>query len=109
GGLWYEWATTNRFQIPSDPRTRIDAALPNFHERFLTNSAQPYAEYELHATHRLTITGGFKYAYFNQQLTQYADNGKTVGNLGGRLFVMHSPASSSYLPPFAVNYLLRNN
>src|SRR5262249_14146781 len=109
GGLWYEWATTNRFQIPSDPRTRADAALPNFHERFLTNSAQPYAEYELHATRRLTITGGFKYAYFKQELTQYADNGKTVGNLGGRLFVMHSAAYSSYLPSFDVNYRLRNN
>src|SRR5262249_53794679 len=69
-GLWYEWATTNRFQIPSDPRTRIDAALPNFHERFLTNSAQPFAEYEFHATHRLTLTAGFKYAYFSQDLKQ---------------------------------------
>src|SRR5262249_48725077 len=35
-GMWYEWATTDRFQIPSDPRTRVDAALPNFHEKFIT-------------------------------------------------------------------------
>ena len=108
-GLWYEWATTNRFQIPSDPRTRVDAALPNFHERFLTNSAQPFAEYEFHATRKLTLTAGFKYAYFNQSLTQYADNGKTVGNLGGALFVIHSAAYSSYLPSFDVNYRLMNN
>jgi iron complex outermembrane receptor protein len=108
-GLWYEWATTNRFQIPSDPRTRVDAVLPNFHERFLTNSAQPFAEYEFHPTHKLTLTAGFKYAYFNQQLTQYADNGKTVGNLNGALFVMHSAAYSSYLPSFDASYRLLNN
>jgi iron complex outermembrane receptor protein len=108
-GTWYEWATTNRFQIPSDPRTRVDAALPNFHERFLTNSLQPFAEYEFHATHRLTLTAGFKYAYFKQDLTQYADNGKTVGNLGGALFVSHSAAYSSYLPSFDANYRLMNN
>jgi iron complex outermembrane receptor protein len=33
-GLWYEWATTNRYQIPSNPLNRVDAILPNFHERF---------------------------------------------------------------------------
>jgi iron complex outermembrane receptor protein len=108
-GMWFEWATTNRFQIPSDPRTRVDAALPNFHERFLTNSAQPFAEYEFHATRRLTLTGGFKYAFFSQDLTQYADNGKTVGNLNGALFVVHSASYSSYLPSFDANFRLMNN
>jgi iron complex outermembrane recepter protein len=122
-GLWYEWATTNRFQIPSDPQTRVDASLPNFHERFWTNSAQPFIEYELHATHRLTVTGGFKYAYFNQSLTQYQDNGKTVGCLGGTLVgnpkttpivsctggaasASHSAGYTAYLPSFDANYRL---
>src|SRR5262249_17331763 len=35
-GLWSEYANTNRYQIPSDPRTWVDAALPNFHESFVT-------------------------------------------------------------------------
>ena len=37
------------------------------------------------STQKLTITAGFKYSYFNQNLTQYQDNGKTVGCLGGTL------------------------
>lgn len=122
-GLWYEWATTNRFQTPSNPQTGQDAALPNFHERFYTNSYQPFAEYEYHVTHALTVTGGLKYAYFNQNLTQYQDNGKIVGCLGGKLVgnpkstptvscnggapsVNHSAGYSSYLPSFDANYRL---
>jgi iron complex outermembrane recepter protein len=120
-GLWYEWATTNRFQIPSDPLNRVDAALPNFHERFYTSSYQPFAEYEYHVTQKLTITAGFKYSYFNQNLTQFADNGKIVGNcLGGALVgtvcvggglpsVNHSAGYSSYLPSFDANYRLLSN
>ncbi len=121
-GLWYEWATTNRYQIPSSPVTHVDTFLPNFHERFYTNSYQPYAEYELHATQKLTITAGFKYSYFNQSLTQYQDNGKIVGCLGGVLtggttgtcaggapFVNNSAGYSSYLPSFDANYHIKNN
>jgi iron complex outermembrane receptor protein len=123
-GLWYEWATTNRFQIPSDPLTRVDTILPNFHERFWTNSYQPFAEYEYHVTSRLTLTGGIKYAYFNQSLQQYQDNGKTVGCLGGVLTpagsktgvcvggfssVDHSAGYSSWLPSAAANYRLKSN
>lgn len=121
-GLWYEWATTNRFQIPSNPLTHVDNVLPNFHERFDTNSLQPFIEYELHVTPRLTITSGFKYSYFNQALTQYQDNGKTVGCLpgtpvggkdgvcvGGSPFTQHSAGYSSYLPSVDANYHLTNN
>lgn len=108
-GLWYEWATTNRYQIPSDPRTRVDAALPNFHEMFITNSVQPYAEFAFHATSKLTLTGGVKYAYYNQSLTQFADNGKTVGSLGGQPSVFHSAGYRSVMPSFDVSYRLRSN
>ncbi|HLJ23477.1 MAG TPA: TonB-dependent receptor [Candidatus Acidoferrales bacterium] len=123
-GLWYEWATTNRFQIPSDPVNRADAILPNFHERFYTNSYQPFAEYEYHVTQRLTLTAGFKYSYFNQNLTQFQDNGKTVGCLGGVLSpgtkatvtciggapsTNHSAGYSSYLPSFDANYHILSN
>lgn len=125
-GLWYEWATTNRFQIPSNPLTRADAVLPNFHENFWTNSAQPFVEYEYRITRRLTLTAGFKYSYFNQDLKQFQDNGKTVGCLGGVLvgnpktspadscnggspFTTHSAGYNSYLPSFDANYRLMPN
>jgi len=67
----------------SDPRTWVDAALPNFHEMFGTTTLQPYAEFSWRALPTLTITPGVKYAYYRQNLTQFADNGKTVGNLNG--------------------------
>ena len=108
-GFWYEWATTNRYQVPSDPRTRINAALPNFHESFITKSVQPFVEYSWHATTKLTITGGFKYSRYQQDLTQYPDNGKTVGNLGGAPFVFHSATYTRNLPSVDVNYRLQRN
>jgi iron complex outermembrane recepter protein len=108
-GMWYEWATTSRHQIPQDPISLADDVLPNFNEQFYTSSYQPFAEYEYHATHKLTLTGGFKYAYYNQNLKQYADNGKTIGNLGGLPFVVHSGGYSSYLPSADANYRLRTN
>src|SRR5258708_18016961 len=43
-GLWFEYASTDRYQTPSDPRTWIDAAPPNFPEMFATTAVQPYAE-----------------------------------------------------------------
>src|SRR6185369_7097064 len=73
-GLWSEYAKTNRFQIPTDPRTWLDAPLPNFHERFNTTSLQPYAEFEWHPTQRLSFTPGAKLAYYRFFLTQFADN-----------------------------------
>jgi len=123
-GLWYEWATTNRYQIPSNPVNRADAILPNFHERFYTNSYQPFVEYEYHATQKLTITAGFKYAYFNQNLTQFQDNGKTIGCLGGTPSagtkatqtclggapsINNHAGYSSYLPSVDANYHVLTN
>jgi len=49
-GLWFKWAYTDRYQIPSDPRTWVDAVLPNLHEHFITTSAQPFIEYEIPGT-----------------------------------------------------------
>src|SRR5258707_14430295 len=88
-GLWSEYAWTDRYQTPSDPRTWVDAALPNFHEKFGTTTLQPYAEYELKVTDSLRLTPGVKLAYYKQDFTQFADNGKTVGNLGGLPSVNH--------------------
>lgn len=108
-GMWYEWATTNRYQIPSDPLTHKDDVLPNFHEQFWTNSYQPYAEFEYHATRALTLTAGLKWAHYNQNLKQYADNGKTVGSLGGAPFTTHSAGYNSYLPSVDANYRIKQN
>jgi iron complex outermembrane receptor protein len=81
-GLWFEWAYTDRYQIPSDPRTWVDAPLSNFHEHFITTSAQPFLEYEYRVTQNLSVTAGIKASQYGMNLTQYAD-GKIVGNLGG--------------------------
>lgn len=108
-GLWYEWAYTDRYQTPSDPRTWQDALLPNFHEHFITNSAQPYLEYEYLLTQKLSITGGVKVALYQMDLAQFADNGKTVGSLGGAPSTFHTANYRSWLPSIDMRYKLRSN
>ncbi len=123
-GVWYEFAKTDRFQIPSSPLTHIDATLPNFHEQFRTFSTQPFAEYEWHPMRRLTIAGGVKFSDFNMNLTQHQDQ-KIVGCLGGTLTgtsnkitefcmggvpsVYHSANYNAVLPSFDANYRIREN
>jgi len=81
-GLWYEWARTDRHQYPTDPLNNwADQPLPNFAEQFWTNSYQPYAEYEFHATPQFNITAGSKFAYYTFDILHHADDGKTVGPL----------------------------
>jgi iron complex outermembrane receptor protein len=82
-GAWYDWAYTDRYQYPSNPITQADTPLGNFHEHFITQSTQPFAEFEWRATPRLVVTAGIKAADYNMSLQQYQDNGKTVGCLGG--------------------------
>ena len=106
-GLWSEYASTNRYQIPADPRTWIDAALPNFDEMFGTTTLQPYAEYSWRALPNLTITPGVKYAYYKQDLTQFADNGKTVGNLNGAASVNHVAEYHAWLPSIDAHLLVQ--
>jgi iron complex outermembrane recepter protein len=108
-GLWSEYATTDRYQIPSDPRTWIDAALPNFHEKFNTTTLQPYAEYEWAATQNLRITPGVKLSWYSQDFTQFADNGKTVGSLNGAPSITHDVSYHSWLPSLDAHYLLQRN
>ena len=108
-GLWSEYASTDRFQTPSDPRTWVDAALPNFHEQFGTTTLQPYAEYEMRLTPVFSVTPGFKLAYYKQNFTQFADNGKTVGNLNGAPFIKHAVTYTAALPSIDGRYLLRGN
>jgi len=123
-GLWYEWAHTDRFQRPSTPFQRNDDVLPNFREQFWTNSFNPYGQYRFHATRKLDITGGLKYARFNQDLKQLADNGKTVGLLGGTPvttngvttgitggapFVRNYGGYGTWLPSASAHYVLKPN
>ena len=118
-GLWFEWAYTDRYQIPSDPRTWVDSYLPNFHEHFNTLSTQPYVEYEYRVTHALSLDAGLKLADYEMDLKQFQDNGKTVGCLGGVLtsgfcvggspYATHSANYHAWNPSAAARYRLRSN
>jgi iron complex outermembrane receptor protein len=106
-GLWTEYASTDRYQAPSDPRTWVDAVLPNFHEMFGTTTVQPYAEYGWKAAQNLTVTPGIKLAYYKQNFTQFADNGKTVGSLNGALYTQHAVDYHTWLPSLDAHYLVQ--
>ncbi len=124
-GGWYDWAYTDRYQVPSNIVTQQDTPLPNFHEHFITQSFQPFAEFEWHAEPRLVITAGIKAADYKMSLNQYQDNGKTVGCLGGvastypstagvfagapsciggAAFVSHSINYNNWLPTLTARY-----
>ena len=118
-GIWYDWAYTDRYQFPSSPFNWADVVTPSFHEHFITQTYQPYAEYEWRATSRLIVTGGIKDARYDQHFEQYQDNGK-AGCLGGVLdktktciggvqFYPHSVQYDRWLPSVAARYRLRNN
>jgi iron complex outermembrane receptor protein len=85
----------------------VDAALPNFHETFGTTTLQPYAEYEWQVAPTVRITPGLKLAYYKQDFVQFADNGKTVGSLGGAASISHAVDYSSWLPSIDAHYLPR--
>jgi iron complex outermembrane receptor protein len=106
-GLWSEYASSDRHQTPSDPRTWVNAPLPNFHETFGTTTLQPYAEYQLRAGNKLTVNGGVKYAHYVQDFTHYPDNGKTVGNLNGAPYLQHTERYNAWLPSIDAHYSLQ--
>ncbi len=112
-GMWYEWANTNRHQFPSDPLTNwTDQALPNFAEKFVTDSYEPFVEYQLHVTRKLDITPGVKFAYYTIGTQQFADDGKTIGGLGTNnpaTFVSNGGSFFATLPSVVGNYRLRSN
>jgi iron complex outermembrane receptor protein len=108
-GMWSEYAKTDRFQTPSDPRTWVDAALPNFHEKFHTTTLQPFGEYEFKVTPKLSITPGIKFSTYKWDFRQFADNGKTVGNLNGAPYIDHMATFNSWQPSFDARYKLARN
>ncbi len=120
-GLWYDWAYTDRYQIPSNILTQQDTPLGNFHEHFVTQSFQPFADFEWRATSRLVVTAGIKDANYAMALDQYQD-GKIVGCLGGvaatdpvtkapiciggAAFVHHKIDYNNWLPTITARYRL---
>jgi iron complex outermembrane recepter protein len=109
-GVWYEWSSTNRYQIPSDPLTHYDQPIPNFHENYWINSLNPFVEFEWHATQKLSVTAGYKYAYYNFSLKQFADDGHIVGALPNNApYVTTDRGFGASLPSVSANYRLRTN
>lgn len=114
-GAWYEYTTTHRYQLASDPRTWVDSLKLKdlkFHEYFTTNSTQPFIEYQLVAIPKWTITAGAKSATYTMNLNQLAD-GSTVGNLGctsltiegcAGVSTRHHAFYNNILPSLEVNY-----
>jgi iron complex outermembrane receptor protein len=124
-GLWYDWAYTDRYQYPSNGILGwVDSPLPLFHEHFITQSFQPFAEYEWHATPKLSVIVGIKAADYNMALNQYQDT-KFVGCLGGvagkapvtgapicvggAAFTAHQINYNNWLPNATARYRIRNN
>jgi iron complex outermembrane receptor protein len=113
-GMWYEWARTKRHQYPSDPLNNwADQALPKFNETFWTNSYQPFAEFEYHATPKLNVTAGVKLAAYTFDILHYADDGSTIGNLGCTSntaacpnTISDSGSFNAWLPSLDLNYRL---
>ena len=121
-GMWYEWANTNRHQYPSDPLNNwADQPLPNFAEKFVTDSYQPFIEYQFHIGKRLNITPGVKFSYYTIGTQQFADDGKTIGclvagcnpatgaNVNTAAFVANGGSYFAVLPSGSVNYRIKNN
>jgi iron complex outermembrane receptor protein len=122
-GIWYDWAYTDRYQVPSNIITQVDTPLGNFHEKFITQTFQPFAEFEWHPTRKLVVTAGIKAADYKMDLNQYQDNGKTVGCLGGvsstdfatgaptciggAAFTRHSINYNNWLPTLTARYRLK--
>ena len=125
-GAWYDWAYTDRYQYPSNGILGwVDTPLPLFHEHFITQSFQPFAEYEWHPMQKLVIIVGIKAADYNMALNQFQDNGKTVGCLGGKAstdpisgapicigggaFTNHQINYNNWLPNVSARYHIKND
>jgi iron complex outermembrane receptor protein len=122
-GLWYERALTNRHQYPTDPLNGwADQTLPNFAEKFETDSYQPFVEYQWRATSKLSVTPGVKFAYYTVGTQQFADDGKTIGcfvstvcnpattpAINPQAFVSNGGNYFATLPSGSINYRITNN
>jgi iron complex outermembrane receptor protein len=116
-GLWYEWANTSRHQYPADPLQHwLDAPLPNFKETYVTDSYQPFAEYQYNVTSKFFVIPGVKFAYYTIGTKQYADNGGKIGcfvsncaNANPAQFITNAGSYFATLPSVDGNYRIRKN
>lgn len=109
-GMWYEWSTNDRYQIPSDPLTHTGQPIPNFHENYWIDSFNPFVEYEWHPAQKLSLTPGLKYAYYTFTVQQYADDGKVVGALpNNAASVTSEKGFGAMLPSVSANYRLTDD
>jgi iron complex outermembrane recepter protein len=118
-GVWFDRADSYRYQIKSDPRTWVDVAAPNFREKYVTTTIQPYVEHEFKVNDKLKITPGIKYSSYSQDFVHDQDNGGAVGTLGGTLVnnaitggaanVENSVKYTNWLPSLSANYKLQPN
>jgi iron complex outermembrane receptor protein len=117
-GMWFDWAYTDRYQYVSSPFNWADVKSPNFHEHFITQTYQPFMEYEWRATPKLSIVAGIKDARYYQHFNQFQDiktvgclGGTKVGNacVGGAAFTTHNVGYNSWLPSIAARYRVQRN
>jgi iron complex outermembrane receptor protein len=124
-GMWYVWSKTNRHQYPTDPLSGYkDQELPNFAEKFVQDSYQPYVEYQYHVTKKLDFTPGVKFSYDTIGTQQFADNGKTIGcfqtatagcnpntnpSINPNQFISNGGSYFAVLPSASLNYRIKNN
>lgn len=129
-GGWFEYTSTNRYQDDTNPQNWVDSPLVGklkFHEGFITRAYQPYAEYQLVAIPKFTITAGVKDADYNMTLKQWASN-KEIGLLtctSGEYtpnaptppagtsvcnaYALHEGKYNSVLPSVEANYRIDSN
>ncbi len=119
-GGWFEYTSTNRYQIDTDPQDWVDSdeiGKIKFHEGFITRDYQPFAEYQLVAIPRWTITAGVKDALYNMTVQQWASN-KDVGPLGCSKTAttaqcpnstIHEATYNNVLPSIEANYRVRTD
>jgi iron complex outermembrane receptor protein len=121
-GMWYNWGNTNRHQYPTNPLANYqDQALPNFAEKFVQDSYQPFAEYQFNLGKKLYVTPGVKFSYFTIGTQQFADNGSTVGclvvgcslltytNINPNAFIANGGSYFATLPSAVANYRIKSN
>jgi len=82
-GVWFDYAQSYRYQIPSNPQTWVDVATPNFREHYTTTTWQPFIEHEFKLNDAFSVIAGIKYAQYQQNFVHDQDNGGAVGPLGG--------------------------
>jgi iron complex outermembrane receptor protein len=116
-GMWYNWSKTNRHQYPTDPLNNyLDQTFPNFKEKYVQDSYQPFAEYQFRLGKKLYLTPGVKLSYFTIGTQQFADNGSTIGLLAPSLgaanpnaFISNGGSYYATLPSAVANYHLKSN